>query len=270
MSGAPRAMRMMSVLRRAATVVTGLALMGKPMLGAPAFAAQHEVLAEDLSQPEARATAQLDVLQGLVDAGLVAQALGVATDIRAAGVKSPRLDLLQARAMHAQGMTTQAAEMLRGVVKKQPRNEEAWSVLGLVLSDGKDLGGATAALEHAHRLAPRDAKVLNNLGYLLMAKGQTQRAVEMFSAAIVQDPSSARSRNNLGFALARLERDGDAMAAFGAAGPEADARYNMGVACELRGDTASALTNYQAALSASADHQPAAAALARLLHLGSS
>jgi Flp pilus assembly protein TadD len=107
---------------------------------------------------------------------------------------------------------------------------------------------------------------MNILGYLEMARGRNQRAVELFEAAIVQDPSNSRTRNNLGFALARLERDTDALAAFRAAGTEADARYDMGVACELRGDTASALTNYQAAISASSQHEPARAALARLLH----
>ncbi len=237
------------------------------LLAAPlASAREAESLSPDLSQPEARAQAQLDVLQGLVKGGMNEDALKVAAQLRADGMKDPRLDLLQAQAMHAQGMSSQAADMLRSLTKHQPRNAAGWSALGVVLADQKDTAGAIDALEHARRLTPDDAQVLNNLGYLEMATGQNQRAVTLYEQAIVQDPSSVRTRNNLGFALARLEHDTDALAAFRAAGSEADARYNMGVACEMRGDTASALTNYQAAISASENHPLARAALARLLH----
>lgn len=225
-----------------------------------------EQISPDLTSPTARAKAQLDVLEGLVKGGMVTEALSVATQLRASGMNDGRLDLLQAEALHAQGMSDQAATMLKGLVKKEPRNAAAWSELGIVLSDQKDQDGAVAALERAHRLAPTDPKVLNNLGYLEMAQGHNQRAVDLFEAAVVQDPASARTRNNLGFALARLERDTEALAAFRAAGNEADARYNMGVACELRGDTASALTNYQAAIAVTDAYAPATAALARLLH----
>lgn len=232
----------------------------------PAFARETVSLSPDLTQPEARAQAQLDVLEGLMKGGMTEDALKVATQLRASGMKDARLDLLQARAMHAQGMSDQAADMLRNLTKHQPRDAAAWSALGIVLADMKDTNGAIEALERAHRIAPDDADVLNNLGYLQMAVGQNQRAATLFEAALVQDPSSLRTRNNLGFALSRLERDIDALASFRSAGSEADARYNMGVACEQRGDTASALTNYQAALTAQDNHPLALAALARLLH----
>ncbi len=237
-------------------------------LASPAFARSQPAveISPDLSQPEARTQAQLDILEGLVDGDMVTDALNVAAELRASGLKSPRLDLLQAEAMHAQGMSSQARDLLTDLVKKTPRNAAAWSELGVVLSDMGEIDGAVAALDRARRLAPDDPKILNNLGYLEMAKGRNTRAVELYEQALKQDPSSARTRNNLGFALARLERDTEALAAFRAAGPEADARYDLGVACELRGDTTSALTNYQAALSASPQHAPASAALARLLH----
>lgn len=257
------AVRPCGIRLAAATAALLGAILSHP---AEARAREPERLSADLTDPTARAQAQLDVLEGMVHSGLVTEALQIATQLRAGGLKSTRLDLLQAEAMHAQGMSGQAADMLRRVVKKEPRNAPAWSVLGIVLSDLKDRDGAMVALERAHRLVPTDPKVLNNLGYLEMAKGQNRRAIELFEAAIVQDPSSPRTRNNLGFALARLERDTDALAAFRAAGSEADARYNMGVACELRGDIASALTNYQAAVVASSKHAPASSALARLLH----
>ena len=236
------------------------------LLAGPAFAREKEVLSPDLSQPQARAEAQLNVLEGLVRSGMVEDALRVASQLRESGMDDPKLDLLQARAMHAAGMSAQAAEMLKTLTRHQPRDEAAWSELGVVLADTQDTAGAIVALERARRLDPEDPRVLNNLGYLEMASGDSKRAVTLLQAALVQEPSNIRTRNNLGFALARLERDSEAHTAFLAAGSEADARYNMGVACEQRGDTASALTNYQAALAASENHGPARAAISRLLH----
>lgn len=240
-------------------------LLGAP---APAQARSRPIVdySPDLSQPEARARAQLDILESMVRGGMVTEALNVAAELRAAGVKGPRLDLLQARAMHAQGLTSQAAELLRGVVKAEPRNAAAWSVLGIVLLDAEDVAGALAALERAHRLAPDDPQVLNNLGFLEMTRGRNQRSIELLTSAIVQDPSNRRTRNNLGFALARMDRDTEALAAFRAAGSEADALYDMGLACEIRGDMPGALTHYQAARLASPAHTHAAAAIVRLLH----
>lgn len=236
------------------------------LVAGPALAREKEVLSPDLSQPQARTEAQLNVLEGLVRSGMNEDALRVATQLRDSGLDDPKLDLLQARAMHATGMSDQAALMLKDLTRHQPRNEEAWSELGVVLADTQDTAGAMAALERARRLDPEDPRVLNNLGYLEMASGDSKRAVSLLQAALVQEPSNLRTRNNLGFALARLERDTEALNAFLAAGSEADARYNMGVACEQRGDIASALTNYQAALAASENHGPARTAISRLLH----
>ena len=47
---------------------------------------------------------------------------------------------------------------------------------------------------------------------------------------------------------------------------EAGARYNMGVACEARGDRAGAIVHYQAAIRAAPGYVPAVSALARLIH----
>ncbi len=231
-----------------------------------AEAREAQAYAPDLTRPETKAEAQLDVLEGLVRGGLTADALKVSAQLRAEGMKGARFDILQAEVMHATGLTSQALDMLRAVTRKEPKNAAAWAMLGIVLSDHQETEEAVAALERARRLTPDDAAVLNNLGYLQMARGQNQRAVDLFEQAIIQDPSSLRSRNNLGFAFARLEKDMDALAAFRSASSESDARYNMGVACELRGDTTSALTNYQAAVAANAQHSSARTALARLLH----
>ena len=222
-------------------------------VGAPGGVAWAEDPRPDFQDPATRAEAQLDVLAGLVGSGLTDQALDVARDLRASGMKDDRLDVLQATAMHQKGMSGEALTMLQKVVARHPRDAAAWGALGLLHADLKRVDLAVDALQRAARLDKNNAIYLNNLGFVLYAHGDYKGAVEAYQAAVVLDPAAVRTRNNLGFAFARLNKDPEALEAFRAAGDESSARYNLGVACELRNDTACALTNYQAALSARPD-----------------
>jgi Flp pilus assembly protein TadD len=233
------------------------------VLAGPALAA--DAPRPDFADAALRQRAQLDVLEGLIAANMTDQALDVARELRSQGVKDDRLDILQANAMHQRGMDTDALTMLEGVVKRHPRNATGWGALGLIYADAARVDDAVNALQRASRLDKDNPVYLNNLGFILYAKGDYAHAVESYRAAIAADPSDARTRNNLGFALARLEKDTEALEAFRAAGDESDARYNLGVACEMRNDRAGALTNYQAALAARPDHSRAQSALNALL-----
>jgi pentatricopeptide repeat protein len=220
----------------------------------------------DWSDARARTDAQVGVIDALVEAGMPEKALSVLAEIRAAGGDDRRLDVLQARALHATGMPTEARAMLDAHTAASPRDPDGWSALGVVLADMGDIPGSIRALERARKLTPNDPAVLNNLGYARLANGDAEPAAALFRASLVQDPAQPRTRNNLGFALARLERDAEALQAFRAAGgDEADARYNLGVACVSRGDRPSALAQFHAALEAKPGHVAAAAALERLL-----
>lgn len=106
--------------------------------------------------------------------------------------------------------------------------------------------------------------MLNNYGFALYAAGDNDGALKQYRRALALDPGNARTRNNFGFALARAEDDAGALAAFRAAGEPADAEYNLGAACEQRGDRTSALIHYQAALQLRPEHGLAAAALQRV------
>lgn len=232
-------------------------------------AAESEKLLPDWSEAATREAAQIEVIAGLIEAGMIEQALEAVASVRRAGAEGPALDVLQARAMIAAGMPTDARALLERVLRRHPRDASALMAMGVAQADAGELDAAIASLEKASRIRRNDALILNNLGYAYMARGDTEEAVRQFRASLAADPSKARARNNLGFALARLERDMEALQAFRSAEPEADARYNMGVACELRADTASAIANYQAATVASPGHPAASVALARLLTPGS-
>lgn len=223
----------------------------------------------DRSDVNARTESQIHILDGMIDAGLPEEALRGLAEVRAGGADDPRLDVIQAHALHLTGLQAEALALLQAHLRRHKRDAEAWALLGVVYADGGRLPEAIDALDRALRLAPRDPEVLNNLGYVELAAGKPEKAVEHLRASLTLDASQPRTRNNLGFALARLERDVEALEAFRAANNEADARYNLGVACEMRGDRASAINHFQAALSVRPDHPGAANALQRLLTGGS-
>lgn len=238
----------------------GLALAG-PASAAPAPAR----LSPDWTDPEARTEAQLRVVEGLVEAGLAEDALKNIARLRQEGVDDPRFEVLKARALESRGLSGEATQILEGYVQKHRRDPEAWALLGVLYADAERVRDSVAALGKASRLDPNDPAVLNNLGWVQLAAGQAKDAVESFRASLSLDAAQPRTRNNLGFALARLERDDEALQMFRTTGSEADARYNLGLACELRSDRTSAITHYQAALQARPDHPGAGPALSRLL-----
>jgi Flp pilus assembly protein TadD len=223
----------------------------------------------DVRSETDRAAAQQALLDGLVDAGLYTQALQAIADLRASGEDTSRFVVVQARAMHATGLTEDALVLLDAHLRRHRRDAEGHAARGLMLSDAGRLSEAIAALTRAATLARDDASVQNNLGFALLASGDAEGALARFRTALQLEPGSARARNNLGLALARLGRDDEALAAFRATSDEAGARYNLGVACEHRGDRATAITHYRAALLARADHPGAAARLQSLLDEGS-
>ena len=228
-------------------------------IGAPA-----PELGVDWNDPRVAAEAQARVIEALLDQGQPEKALSIVADIRAEGGDDPRLDVLQGRALHATGMEEQAEAMLTTYTRKHRSDPEGWAALGVVQADTGSLADAAHSLERARRLAPEDADILNNLGFVKLSLGQAQDAVTLLEASLRIDPSQTRTRNNLGFALARLERDDAALQAFKAAGSEADARYNLGVARLERGDRAGAITQFNLALEAQPGHPAATSAIAQL------
>lgn len=223
----------------------------------------------DLSNPKVRLETQLEVLEGLVDNGMHEQALSMIGEVRKQGARDVRLDLIQGRAMHLAGLDDEALALVQKVTKKHPSHGEALAALGLMYADAGRVNDAVDALKRAARILPDDADIQNNLGFALLAQGNAELAAGCFRKALALDPGSVATRNNLGFALVRLDRYDEALKAFRTGNGEADARYNLGVACEMHDDRAGALTSYQAAISAQPGHAAAVEALSRLLKEGS-
>jgi len=208
--------------------------------------------------------ARVDMADALAKGGSPEAALAMVSQIRGEGVKDSRLDLIQARALRGIGLTDDAESLLRDVLKKHPRQAGAWDQLGILCMDTKRLEEAQTLLARAHQLSPTDALILNNLGFAQLTGGHPEDAVQTLHAALRLDGADRQIRNNLGFALVAAGQDDEALRVFRAGLPEADARYNLALGLELRGDDQAAIDQYAKVLARFPSHQPSIDGLRRL------
>jgi Tfp pilus assembly protein PilF len=233
-----------------------------------ACAARRGVEVQDApiwSTEAGRESTRIQLAQAMLDAGSPEVALQMVGQLRAEGADGPDLDRLHAEALMAVGLSDDAEEVLRRLIRRDPRDASAQNTLGILLMDRRQPTEAAEAFRGAVRAAPREADYQNNLGFALLALGQAEAAVEPLRVALQLDSSRPLTRNNLGFALAMAGRDKEAWRVLRAGVAAADAHYHLGLAQAVRGDADAARASYEAALAADPAHTPARDALAQLL-----
>lgn len=214
--------------------------------------------------PDAALQARVDMAEALVEADSAEAALTIISQLRAEGEKGPSLDLVQARALMRLGLSDDAEAVLNEVIRRHPRIAEAHNQLGVLCLDQRRLDEALAHLERAAHLAPEDPLIFNNLGFALLTAGRPDEAVDVLREALRLDGANHQIRNNLGFALVAADREAEAFRVFRAALPEADARYNLGLGLEMRGDEDAAVDQYVQVVASWPAHQPSLDGLKRL------
>lgn len=214
--------------------------------------------------PEGKQRAQLDLVRTLIQTGRADEALALISKLEADGARGPEVEVLHGQALREVGLLDDAQAMLEGVLRRHRRDAEAMNQLGILWVDRRDLDRALPLLERAVSIAPKNADYQNNLGFALLAAGRSGEAVKPLRRALAIDATRVQTRNNLGYALMGAGKDDEAWRVFRSSGSEALARYQYGVAYELRGDRSAARRQYEAALAADARFTEAARALARL------
>ncbi len=211
-----------------------------------------------------RDKAKLELAAALLDNGNAEAALQLIGQMRASGTRGPGISVMQGRALADLGLTDDAEKVLGQVARRHPGNVDAANTLGILYMDERRVKDAITRFRQAARSAPKNASVHNNLGFALMAAGRNDEAVEVLRKALSFDGSQIRTRNNLGFALVATGQDKAAWRVFRASGDSADARYNLALAQELRGDVDAAMVSYTTALTENPDLGDARAAIQRL------
>jgi tetratricopeptide (TPR) repeat protein len=87
-----------------------------------------------------------------------------------------------------QGNIDQALRELSQVLKSRPDDPAALNALGFTLADhSKELRRARRLIERAHSAAPRNAAILDSLGWVLYRQGHVDEALPYLSAAYADD-----------------------------------------------------------------------------------
>ncbi len=131
------------------------------------------------------------------------------------------------------GMYESDERLYRTTLALNPTCWLAHNNLGKMLIDRGELDEAVSHYQEAIKAAPRVAEPHNNMGKALLKSGKTEDAIAEFRRAIEIDPTYAVAHNNLGLLLADLKQSGAAVQEFQKAVdayPEyADAHMNLGL-----------------------------------------
>ncbi len=108
-----------------------------------------------------------------------------------------------------------AREAINRALVLDPDLPEGHAYLGSIQMNGDfDFRGAEASFARAVELAPGNPKVLRAAGVLAYTLGRFERASDLLRRSVEQDPLSAASYHNLGFALHSSDRFAEADTAF--------------------------------------------------------
>lgn len=106
--------------------------------------------------------------------------------------------LLQAWNRHQRGEVMPALLVYQEVLKREPRNANAWCYAGIALHDLREYAAAVAAYEESLRLQPIFPIALNNLGNTLRYLGRIDDADAAFQRALDQRPDYFNALRNRG------------------------------------------------------------------------
>jgi cytochrome c-type biogenesis protein CcmH/NrfG len=98
-------------------------------------------------------------------------------------------------------------ETLKDIVKKDPKNLPAWVELGNLYFDRNQPKEAIEAYSQYLAVKPDHPDVRTDMGIMLRALGQFDRAIEEFRKASQSDPKHANSRYNIGIVLLHDKQD---------------------------------------------------------------
>jgi tetratricopeptide (TPR) repeat protein len=140
----------------------------------------------------------------------------------------------------------------RTTIAKNPGAAMVHDNLGLLLIQRGEVDNAIAQFRKAEELRPDDADTKNNLGNALLAKGQTDEAIAHFLKALELEPKSAPAHCNLGLALAQQGKLEEAAVHFNLAvqlQPDfTQARNNLGLLLLQKGQIDQAILEFQKTL----------------------
>jgi Flp pilus assembly protein TadD len=164
---------------------------------------------------------------------------GPANDPFTAGAnRKPSAQTLYAMAqiLATQGRDADCAKVLERCVQRYPSFLPAYAELAeLHLRHGR-VQQAMQLLLAGRKVAPNDARLVNNLGMCFILRHDPKSALAWFTRAAALVPTEGRYRGNMAMSLGLLGRYDESLALYRQVVSEADAHHNLGVLCRSTGD----------------------------------
>lgn len=145
----------------------------------------------------------------LVRAGNAAAAERKLAEALARKPVNPDVALYAAQHYMAVGRDHEAVRLYESVLPVAPNNFVMLNNLAVLYQRQND-GRALEMAERAYRIAPGVPGVMNTLGWILMERGDAQRALPLLRDAVERVPTSATWRYQYAVALAKVGRKEDA------------------------------------------------------------
>jgi tetratricopeptide (TPR) repeat protein len=111
----------------------------------------------------------------------------------------------------------QAAQIFAQLTRDNPKNPEAWNMLGIALQQSGKMIPARQAYTRATKLNPKFAEAYNNLGTTWYQEDRYAKAVRAYQKAISADPNLASAYSNMGCAYFNDKKYDKALSAFSTA-----------------------------------------------------
>lgn len=122
--------------------------------------------------------------------------------------------------------------------------------LAVLYDRAGDAGKAAAEFRELLKAKPKDADLLNDVGYSHYNRGEYAEAETYLRRAVDADKAHKRAWVNLGLALGQQGRDAESLAAFEKVVTPAEAKANLAFVRATKGDRDAAIDLYKQALSA--------------------
>jgi tetratricopeptide (TPR) repeat protein len=187
----------------------------------------------------------------LVDQGKYAEAIEVYSQALKLQPQSAESEAGLGLAMLLGGRTPEAIPHLQAAATLRPDNVEALLNLANALFETGREAEARHHIVQALRLEPGLVQKTLQAGEALARQGDTTSALARFIQAVRLAPDNPDAQRSLGLALAQQGLVKEAAANFAAVvrlRPDADAHYNLALACVALGRHSEAITEYRAAL----------------------
>ncbi len=163
-----------------------------------------------------------------------------------------------------QGYDREAIQLFERARRLDPKRTEVSRFMAVLYDRQNDAVRAMAEFEIALKFTPKDANLINDLGYFHFGRSQWPAAEQRFREALALNPKLERAKINLGMTLAQQGHFQQAYDVFAEAVGPAAAHSNVGVLLVRQGRHAEAIAAFHKAIDLEPGSPQARACLACL------